>query len=150
MTNTNFHSATKTVVDHCVKNNITRVVIGDIKGVRKKANLGRVNNQKFHSLPYEKMYSLLEYKLKRNGIELLKQKENYTSQVSPLAPSVDKTNAKKSNRKYRGLYVDKNSIFNADSVGAYNILRLYNQKTKNKITTPLKGLSDPVRLNVSM
>ena len=119
-------------------------------GIRENANLGKVNNQKFHGLPYEKIYSLLEYKLKKQGIALIKQKEHYSSQVSPFAPRVDQTNATKNKRKHRGLYIDKQTLFNADSVGAFNILRLYEQKEKTGLHIPLKGLSDPVRLNVSM
>ena len=145
-----FHCATKLVVDYCIVNDISKVVIGDIKGIRKNANLGKVNNQKFHSLPYGKIYSLLEYKLKRQGIELIKQKEHYSSQVSPFAPEVNKANASKNKRKERGLYIDKNTIFNADSVGAFNILRLYEQKENLGIPIPLKGLSNPTKLNVSM
>lgn len=145
-----FHSATKSVVDYCVANSISRVIVGDIKGIRKDANLGKVNNQRFHSLPYNKIYSLLDYKLRRNGIELIKQAEHYSSQVSPFAPRVNKANATKNKRKYRGLFIDKNILFNADSVGAFNILRLYEQKVKEGIPTPLKGLSSPIKLNVSM
>lgn len=55
-------------------------------------------------IPYGKIYSLLEYKLKRQGIELIKQKEHYSSQVSPFAPEVNKANASKNKRKERGLY----------------------------------------------
>ena len=145
-----FHSATKTVVDYCVKNKISKVVIGDIKGIRKNADLGKVNNQKFHALPYDKIYCLLDYKLRKQGIELIKQNEAYSSQISPLAPRVDKANASKSKRKHRGLYVDKCKLFNADSVGAFNILRLFEQKENTGIHILLKGLSNPVKLNVSM
>ena len=145
-----FHSATKTVVDYCVKNKISKVVIGDIKGIRKNAKLGKVNNQKFHALPYDRIYSLLEYKLMKQGVELIRQNEAYSSQVSPLAPRVDKANSSKSKRKHRGLYVDKCKLFNADSVGAFNILRLFEQKEKTGILIPLKGLSNPAKLNVSM
>lgn len=145
-----FHSVTKYVRDYCIKNNISRVVIGDIKGIRKNCNIGRVNNQKFHSLPYNKIYNLLEYKLKREGIVLIKQKEHYTSQVSPFAKEVSKNTATKNKRKCRGLYIDNMTLFNADSVGAFNILRLYNQTKKIGLKTPVKGLSNPVRINVSV
>lgn len=145
-----FHSATKSIVDYCKENDISKVIIGDIKGIREKCNLGRINNQKFHSLPYQKIYSLLTYKLRRIGIELIKQKEHYTSQVSPKAKLVNKENAIKGNRKHRGLYIDGHNIYNADSVGAFNILRLYKQKENIEIPIPLKGLSNPIRINVSM
>lgn len=51
-----FHSATKAAVDYCIKNDISKVVIGDIKDIRENANLGKANNQKFHALPYGKIF----------------------------------------------------------------------------------------------
>ena len=48
---------------------------------------------------------------------------SYTSQCSPLSPEVGKRYAEPSKRKERGLYRDGNRTYNADAVGAYNILR---------------------------
>lgn len=67
-------------------------------------------------------------KVKLYGIKLIRQKESYSSQCSPKSEKVGKAFAQKQNRKYRGLYVDGTDIYNADCVGAYNILRLYLQK----------------------
>lgn len=132
------HKTTKSIVDYCVANNIHTVVIGDIKGIRKNANLGSVTNQKLHSLPSAKIYQMLEYKLNLKGISLIKQKENYSSQCSPNSKEVSKKYATKKNRIKRGLYQDGQETWNADAVGAYNILRLSSQCgltsfTKNKI-----------------
>ena len=145
-----FHSATKEIVKYCTLHNINKVVIGDIKNIREKATLGKINNQKFHALPYDKLYSLLTYKLRKEGIELIKIKESYSSQVSPFAPEVSKKYATKSKRKKRGLYIDKLTLFNADSVGAFNILRLYEQKHKKGLNIPLKGLSSPNKVYVTV
>ena len=145
-----FHCVTKEIVKYCIKNNINKVVIGDIKNIREKANLGKINNQKLHSLPYDRLYSLLQYKLKLEGIELIKIKESYSSQVSPFAPEVSKAYATKNKRKHRGLYIDKMTLFNADSVGAFNILRLYEQKEKKGLIIPIKGLSNPNRIKVAV
>lgn len=145
-----FHCVTKEIVKYCTKNNINKVVIGDIKNIREKATLGKINNQKFHSLPYDKIYNLLTYKLRKEGIELIKIKENYSSQVSPLAPEVSKKYATKNKRKHRGLYIDKMILFNADSVGAFNILRLYEQKRRKGLIMPIKGLSSPYKIYVAV
>jgi putative transposase len=59
------------------------------------------------------------------GIVLIKQKEYYSSQCPPDTPKVSKKYATKNNRKYRGLYITKDAVYNAYCVGAYNILRLY-------------------------
>ena len=67
------------------------------------------------------------------------QKEAYSSQTSPLMDTVCKQNANKNNRVERGLYIDGDNSWNADSVGAFNILRLYFQT--QKIDTRLDPIS---------
>ena len=119
------HKVTRSIVSYCMENDIHTVVIGDLKGIRRGKNFGHVTNQKLHSLPYEKLYTMLGYKLALEGITLIRQNEAYSSQVSPMAESVDKINARKSNRIHRGLYRDGGFSWNADCIGAYNIVRLY-------------------------
>ena len=65
--------------------------------------------------------------MKLHGSTLIKQNEAYSSQVSPLSEKVCRENIYASGRVKRGLYKDGNSIYNADAVGAYNILILYIQ-----------------------
>lgn len=119
------HKLTRHIVNYCVANDINTVVIGDITNIRKGKDFGEVTNQNFHALPYKKIYIMLKYKLAQEGISFIKQKENYSSQTSPLKSCVNKSNANKSNRVKRGLYQDGVYTWNADCVGAYNILRLY-------------------------
>jgi putative transposase len=120
-----FHKITRHIVNYCISNDIHTVVIGDINGICKDNTKDDKFNQQLHALPYNKIYNMLEYKLALEGINFVKQTESYSSQTSPLADEVCKKNAVKSNRIYRGLYVDGTNIWNADCVGAYNILRLY-------------------------
>ena len=100
------HKVTRAIVSYCEVQDIHTVVIGDITNIRKDKDFGSVTNQKLHTLPYRKIYQLLEYKLSMKGITLIKQKESYSSQVSPLQPEVSKQYAVKSNRRHRGLYQD--------------------------------------------
>ena len=140
------HCATKCIEKYCVENNINTVVIGDITGIRHENNLGKINNQKFHKLPFLKIYNQLKYKLLKLGISLKKQKENYSSQCSPFSESVSKKYATPNKRVKRGLFIDNRVKMNADSVGAFNILRLYLKKSNiEKILEP-KGLSMVERL----
>ena len=123
------------------KKDIRCVVVGDIRNIRKEKNMGHKTNQKFHNLPYNKLYIMLEYKLKLYGIQLIKQEESYTSQCSPLSPEVSKRYAEASNRKERGMYVTDGVRYNADAVGAFNILRKYlsvSGKQKELSVTGLK------------
>ncbi|SHJ32540.1 transposase, IS605 OrfB family, central region, partial [Dethiosulfatibacter aminovorans DSM 17477] len=134
------------IADYCHENDINTVVVGDIRGIRENKNIGR-NNQQLHSLPYRIVYSLLDYKLRLYGIEMVKQKEYYSSKCSPNSKDISKKYAFKTNRKYRGLYVDGSNIYNADCVGAYNILRLYLNK-KNKDHIDYGNLCSPINVTV--
>ena len=138
------HSATKTIVSYCIKHNINRVIVGNIKGIRDNNDIGKVNNQKLHQLPYDEIYHQLEYKLKLKGINLIKKNEAFTSQCSPHTKKVTKKYAQGSNRKKRGLYVDNKKAFNADTVGAFNILKKYLQQRRKgpEIDLQVEGLNN--------
>lgn len=124
------HKVTKYVVNYCVDNDIHTVVIGDLTGIRDGKDLHNdTANQELHALPYKKIRAMLSYKLAREGIELVVQKEFYSSQTSPLQPVVCRENVAPENRVMRGLYVDGSHVWNADAVGAFNILRLYLQES---------------------
>jgi len=141
------HKVTHYIQTYCVVNDIHTVVIGDMSGIREDNNLGRVTNQKLHALPYAKIYEMLEYKLSIKGIRLIRQEEAWTSQCSPLSKEVSKEYARKSNRKKRGLYKEGETIWNADAVGAYNILRKSQGMTG---CFPTERLSSPEIIKVAV
>ena len=93
---------------------------------------------------------MLEYKLNRYGIRFVKQEESYTSQCSPLSPEVKKKYAEPSNRKHRGMYKDDGRIYNADAVGAYNILRKYLSVSGEKKELSVTGLTTPEIIKVAV
>ena len=93
---------------------------------------------------------MLEYKLKRYGIRFIKQEESYTSQCSPLSPEVGKRYAEPSKRKERGMYRDGNRVYNADAVGAYNILRKYHSVSGVKKELSVTGLKTPEIIKVAV
>ena len=144
------HKITRYVAEYCREQGITCVVTGDIRNIRREKDLGHRTNQKFHSLPYNRIYIMLEYKLKRYGIRFVKQEESYTSQCSPLSPEVGKRYAEPSNRKERGSYRDGNRVYNADAVGAYNILRKYHSVSGVKKELSVTGLKTPEIIKVAV
>lgn len=117
------HKVTRNLAEYCVEQDIHTVIIGDIRYIRKGKDLGAKTNQKLHGLPYKKIVSMLAYKLKQRGIRLIKQEESYTSQCSPYSRCVSAEYAEKKNRKERGLYFTEGKVYNADAVGAFNIMR---------------------------
>lgn len=44
--------------------------------------MGTENNQKFYNVPFYKFKKMLKYKCKLEGMTLIEQEENYTSQAS--------------------------------------------------------------------
>ena len=145
------HRATKKIIDYCLSNDISRVIVGDLSGLLdvKKEFINNDEkhryNQNIRVVCFNKIYNLLSYKLQLNGIELIKVNEAYTSSCLPNSKEVSARCANKTYRVKRGLMKCHNYIFNADSVGAYNIMRVYRQISGNKFETPLKGLSNPTR-----
>jgi len=144
------HKVTHYVVSYCKEQEIHRVVIGDIRNIRKEKDLGKKTNQKLHGFPYERVYMQLEYKLKKEGIVLIRQEESYTSQCSPKSPEISRKYAEKKNRRNRGLYRDGDEVYNADAVGAYNILRKHMENTEREESLMITGLSSPKIIKVAV
>ena len=55
---------TRWIAEYCRKEDIRCVVVGDICNIRNGKDMGHKTNQKFHGLPYNRLYIMLEYKLK--------------------------------------------------------------------------------------
>ena len=144
------HKVTRLIAEYCRTHDISVVVIGDIRNIRRNSDLGHMTNQKLHSLPYSRIYEMLSYKLALYGILMIREKETYTSQCSPYAPSVSKTYADKKKRVMRGLYKDGGNVFNADAVGAFNILRKYLKENEKEIVFSVKGISDPIVIRAAV
>ena len=143
------HRVSKEVVNYCLKNDISKVIIGDISGIlnsKKEFNNNKEKhkyNQNMHSLCFKRIYDYLSYKLNLIGVHFIKVSEAYSSTVSPSSPVVSKEYSNKSNRITRGLYKDENNIYNSDIVGAYNIMRIYRQINNLDFVISKKGLSSP-------
>ena len=141
------HKSSKMIVDYCINNNISKVIIGDWKNIRKELDFGKANNQKIHSIPFERFHHLLEYKLYNQGIELILQKEYYSSKCGITSPKVSSEYAG-IGRVKRGLYKIDRLIYNADSGGAYNIMRLHAEEKNTPINMVCKGLSNPNKISI--
>ena len=144
------HKMTHYIAEYCEIHNINTVITGDLTGIREGKDFGDRVNQELHELPFKKVTMMLEYKLKLRGIRFFGVKEAYSSQCSPLSPSVEKKHAQKANRVKRGLYFDQGMIWNADSVGAYNIMRLFMQEKGIPFIPVPNGLSSPEIIKVAV
>ena len=143
------HRATKRVIDYCLTHGISKIIVGDLSGLlnsKKEFNNNKEKhryNQNIRSICFNHIYEMLSYKSLMNGIELVKVNESYSSSCSPLSPGVSKEYSRKDYRIHRGLFKDGDNVYNADAVGAYNIMRLYRQNNSLDFDMPIKELSNP-------
>ncbi len=124
------HKVSRFVIDHALMANSGTVVIGHNPEWKKSINIGKVNNQKFVSIPHARLIEMIQYKAAAIGIAVIVREESYTSKASALdcdpIPNYGELGEKtfSGRRKKRGLYVTSSGhIINADVNGAINILR---------------------------
>ena len=118
------HVLTKWLVNLAVDRNVSTIVVGELNGIRTDKDWGDKGNQKLHVWPFNRLVELLTYKAALVGIRVVKVSERNTSTTCPVCGK----RVKKA-RVHRGLFVHCGKAFNADLVGAYNILQRYFRET---------------------
>lgn len=126
-----FHKVSHEIIEQCLAEDVGKLVIGINPGWKQQVNIGKVNNQKFVSIPFQSLIDKITYKAKQFGIEVICQEESYTSKADALAcdnlPVYGKVKGKpvfSGRRTKRGLYQSSvGKLINADVNGAINILR---------------------------
>ncbi len=125
------HKISSSIIRFCIQHKVGTLVIGSNKYWKQDADMGKVNNQNFCSMPHYKLKQMLQYKADRAGIHVIEQEESYTSKADITAkdcmPVYGETKTKpvfSGKRIERGLYhCSKGYCINADCNGAANILR---------------------------
>ncbi|MEO1432196.1 MAG: transposase, partial [Cyanobacteria bacterium J06633_8] len=119
------HRASRLLIQTLVSSGISTLVIGLNPDWKLHCNMGKINNQKFVSLPHKKFVDMLTYKGFLAGIKVYTREESYTSKASFLEldviPDYGKVpdNWKPSGRRIkRGLYRSKSGLINADINGS--------------------------------
>ncbi len=119
------HKASHYVLEHCLKNGISTIVIGNNERWKQKLNLGKRTNQNFTSIPYESFIDELAYKCALAGITLHITEESYTSKCDHLANEPMQHHEQYLGKRVkRGLFKSSTGkALNADINGAIGILR---------------------------
>lgn len=154
------HKSTRFLVDYCVHHNLNTIVVGDWTKICEKKdgsakNWGANGNAKLHSFPYLMFYKLMRYKCALVGIRFIVRSEAWTSQCPPDSLGITRKFAEKSKRIFRGMYRHNGVLYNADAVGAFNILRKFlldEELASNKINATereLFSLRAPKRVHVA-
>lgn len=113
------HKITRHYTNFCVMNDIKTVYYGDLDSATRNSRVKKKGNkmvrQKLSQWQYGELIRLLEPKLARHGIEMVKVKEYYTSQKCPVCGAHNKS-------KGRGYVCKCGYKQHRDIVGAINIL----------------------------
>lgn len=126
-------------MDNAVANNVSHILVGELKGIRQDKDWGAKQNQELHAWPYRKIVQILAYKAALKGILVEEVSERYTSTTCPICGKREK-----SARVERGLFVHCDQAFNADVVGAFNILQRYLQDNGLPLLEVVGALARPV------
>lgn len=128
-----FYILANHVLNFCLENNVSKLVLGKNKGWKQGYNKGKENNQNFIQIPYTSLYRKITDKLTKHGIEVIEQEESYTSQASALGLDhipvygdyvPENSFSGKRYGKHNRLYKTSDGItINADMNGTLNILR---------------------------
>lgn len=123
--NNYFHKVTSHFVKYCVANKIDTVIIGRNKGWKDNINLSKKINQNFVTIPFEKIYNLLHYKLELEGIKYIEVEESHTSKCSFIDKEEICHHEEYIGRRIkRGMFRSKEGKrYNADINGSLNITR---------------------------
>ena len=113
------HKITSNFVLWTAERKTSKIIIGDVTGIRKRTRFHAVANQKIHGWLFRKITSLIEYKARLKGIEVEYVNEEYTSQTCPVCGHKHKP----SNCDFRCPFCSFE--YHRDGVGAINIHKKY-------------------------
>lgn len=149
--NYEMHKISNHIINEAVKNNISKIFIGNNIGWKNEINTGRKNNQNFVNIPHTKLFNQLLYKGLLKGIEVIFTEESYTSKASFFDKDELPIYGKSDNHKFsgrrikRGLYKDsKGNLWNADLNGAANIMRKCSNKAYKNIRKTKELMKKPI------
>ena len=129
------HKITSRFISDCIKAKADTIVIGDLKGIRKRAKFSKKSNQKVHQWAFARLQSMICYKAELAGLKVKFVSEAYTSQTCPRCGN----RKKPINRNYHCNHCGFE--YHRDGVGAIN---LYN-KVSGFILSPVVGaMASPI------
>ena len=140
------HKVSTYIVNECLKNRISKIVIGENKSWKQHAKSMR----NFIHIPYTMFKKMIEYKAKLYGMKVIFVNETFTSGTSFLDnEQPDKKNYKRDRRIRRGLFVSTEGIaINADVNASLQIIRKYEIKENKRRRQMRKSLISCFKSNL--
>lgn len=120
-----YHKVSRHIVNTLLRNKVGNLIIGHNNGWKDSINIGKVNNQNFVYVAFDKLISMLTYKCNMVGITVTVTEESYTSKCDALCSEDICFHKSYSGRRIRrGLFSSGcGKLINADVNGALNIMR---------------------------
>ena len=150
--------ATKYIIDYCLKEQISLIVIGYTKTFQSTSINNKRVNQLFKEFPFGQFVRSLKNSCEKFNITVQLQEESYTSKASfldgddiPQISSSEQDCKFSGKRVSRGLYKTSLGIcINADVNGALNILRKSKVVPESELTKLYSSgaLSTPIRIRI--
>ena len=149
------HKISTHIINEAVRNNISKIFIGNNVGWKNEINIGKRNNQNFVNIPHTTLFNQLLYKGLLKGIDVIFTEESYTSKASffdrdGLSVYGNPDNHKFSGKRIkRGLYKDsKGNVWNADLNGAANIMRKCSDEAYKGIRKTKELMKRPILITL--
>lgn len=112
------HKQTTALISTLYEEGVQKLVIGDIRDIRKDLDYGKKANQKLHQMISGKTRWMLSYKAERFGMSIDLQEESYTSQECPACGRRHKPSGRE--------YICRCGFrYHRDGVGGFNIRKKY-------------------------
>jgi len=120
-----FHKISKKIINYCIENDLGIIIIGYNRAWKQKVNIGKINNQKFVQIPFFKLINQIKYKSEVIGINIMIERESFTSKCSFLDKEPIKRHKKYAGKRInRGIFKSQKGILiNADVNAGYNIIK---------------------------
>ena len=124
------HKITSRFISDCIKAKADTIVMGDLKGIRKRAKFSKKSNQKVHQWAFARLQFMICYKAELAGLKGKFVSEAYTSQTCPRCGN----RKKPTNRNYHCNHCGFE--YHRDGVGAINIWN----KVSGFLLSPVVGV----------
>ena len=127
------------LIGYCLKNKVSTIVVGDIKGIRESMKFYKVVNQNLHQWMFRQLKEMLEQSSSYVDINFATQKEQFTSQSCPKCGARHKPQGRNFNCP------KCNFSFHRDGIGALNIYRKYQNESLESTSKliPINDLERP-------
>ena len=124
------HKITSRFISDCIKAKADTIVMGDLKGIRKRVKFSKKSNQKVHQWAFARLQFMICYKAELAGLKVKFVSEAYTSQTCPRCGN----RKKPTNRNYHCNHCGFE--YHRDGVGAINIWN----KVSGFLLSPVVGV----------